>query len=52
MRAGVLRAMVAAQEAGCDVVVATRLGDGAQELIEADGGGGRREGGAWSRRPS
>lgn len=39
MRAGVLRAVVAAQESGRDVVVATRLGDGVQELVEAGGGG-------------
>ena len=39
MRAGVLREVVAAQESGRDVVMATRLGDGAQELMDAGGGG-------------
>lgn len=38
MRASVLREVVAAQESGRDVVLATRLGDGAQELIGAGGG--------------
>lgn len=40
MRAGMLRELVAAQEKGRDVVVATRLRDGAQQLIEAEAGGG------------
>ena len=40
MRASVLREVVAAQESGRDVVLATRLGDGAQELIGAGGGVG------------
>ncbi len=45
MNAKVLRELVAAQESGRDVVLATRLGDGAQELIEAGGGGGLGVGG-------
>ena len=40
MNASVLREVVAAQESGRDVVLATRLGDGAQELMGACGGGG------------
>ena len=40
MRAGLLREVVAAQESGRDVVLATRLGDGAQELVGAGGSGG------------
>ena len=40
MKAGVLRGLVAAQESGRDVVLATRLGDGAQELIETGSGAG------------
>ena len=40
MRAGLLREVVAAQESGRDVVLATQLGDGAQELMDAGGGGG------------
>lgn len=39
MKAGVLREVVAAQESGRDVVLVTRLGDGAQRLIEAGSGG-------------
>ncbi|MYB98695.1 MAG: hypothetical protein F4X60_09075 [Gemmatimonadetes bacterium] len=38
MNGRVLRELVAAQESGRDVVLATRLGDGAQELIEAGRG--------------
>ncbi len=36
MNAGLLRELLAAQAAGCDVVLATRLADGAQELVGAD----------------
>ena len=39
MNAKVLRELVAAQESGRDVVLATRIGDGAQVLIEAGDGG-------------
>ena len=39
MNASVLRELVAAQESGRDVVLATRLGDGVQELIGTGGGG-------------
>lgn len=38
MNAKVLRQLLAAQESGRDVVLATRLGDGAQVLIEAGSG--------------
>ena len=40
MKASVLREVVAAQESGRDVVLATRMGDGAQELIDVGGGSG------------
>ena len=40
MKPAVLRRVVAAQNAGSDVLLATRLADGAQELIEAGGGRG------------
>ena len=40
MNAGVLRELVAAQQSGRDVVLATRLGDGVQEVIGTGGGGG------------
>ena len=39
MNASVLRELVAAQESGRDVVLATRLHDGVQELIATGGGG-------------
>ena len=40
MNASVLRGLVAAQESGRDVVLVTRLKNGAQELIEAGAGAG------------
>ena len=40
MKASVLRGVVAAQKSGRDVVLATRPGDGAQELIEAGSSAG------------
>ena len=40
MKASVLRGVVAAQKSGRDVVLATRPGDGKQELIEAGSGVG------------
>ena len=40
MNEGLLRKLVAAQKSGRDVVLATRLGDGFQELVGTAGGGG------------